>query len=85
MTEEDTVTMTASALARALADAEKRGMERAAKVAVAVRQRANDCAREPGLIDNIRREYLAQARGAEDVEEAIRNAAAQESDDDQSR
>jgi hypothetical protein len=66
-----------SALAAALAEAKREGMREAAGIAVAVRQRANDCAREPGLIANIRREYLAQARGAEDVQEAIL-AAAQE-------
>lgn len=47
------------------------GMREAARIAVKVRQSANDCAREPDLIPNIRREYLAQARGAEDVEAAI--------------
>ncbi len=63
------------ALARIEAAADARGMLKALVIAQAVHDRAASCAREPALIANIRREYLAQARGAEDVIDAIRAAA----------
>lgn len=63
--------LTPAEVAARVAEAKADGMREAAGIAAQVRQRANECAREPDLIANIRREYLAQARGAEDVEEAI--------------
>jgi hypothetical protein len=60
------------ALARMLAAERRAGMESAVGIADAVMQQAATCAREPDLIPNIRREYLAQSRGAEDVRDAIR-------------
>jgi hypothetical protein len=63
------------ALARVPAEAKRAGMEAALVIATAVHDQAASCAREPDLIPNIRREYLAQARGAEDVMDAIRAAA----------
>ena len=60
----------AEASAREQAAREK-ALRECVEIAKKVRQAGNECAREPDLIANIRREYLAQARGAEDVEEAI--------------
>lgn len=53
----------------------QRGMLHACDIACDVMQRAAKCAREPDLIPNIRREFLAQARGIEDAIDAIRLAA----------
>ncbi len=66
------------ALARVRAEAWREGMEGAAGIADAIMQQAATCAREPDLIPNIRREYLAQSRGAEDVRDAIRARMAEE-------
>jgi hypothetical protein len=64
----------ASALARALADAEKRGMERAAEIAKMAWPRAHTYASENADL------YRAQDHAVSRVITAIRNAAAQESE-----
>ncbi len=60
------------ALDRVREEAWREGMKAAERIADAVMHQAATCAREPDLIPNIRREYLAQSRGAEDVRDAIR-------------
>ena len=63
-----------AALAQERDAAVRRGMLHACDIACDVMQRAAKCAREPDLIPNIRREFLAQARGVEDAIDAIRRA-----------
>ena len=65
---------TLRALAQERDAAFRRGMLHACDIACDVMQRATKCAREPDLIPNIRREFLAQARGIEDAVDAIRRA-----------
>ena len=65
---------TLRALAQERDAAFQRGMLHACDIACDVMQRAAKCAREPDSIPNIRREFLAQARGIEDAIDAIRRA-----------